>query len=79
MTQRLCEAIRERGGRSEGDVDGIVGEMFLSHRAKDGDDNLANVRKRLLEVYDDRAALLDLYGKVLAGKRVSDGSERPAL
>jgi hypothetical protein len=77
MTQRLCQAVVERGGTSARDVDAVCGELFLSRKARDADDNLANVRNRLLRGYDDVASLLELYGKVLAGRRAVDEESDP--
>src|SRR5439155_24874281 len=53
-------------------VDGLCEALFLTHTAKEGDDNLALVRNRLLKSEADLASLLELYGKLRAGKGVAD-------
>jgi hypothetical protein len=73
LTQRLCLAVAEDTTvRDIGGVDRLCGELFLSHRAQERDDNLLFVRERLLRSEADLAALLDLYGQVRKGKRVPD-------
>ena len=80
LTQRLCSALAERTGSQVGlstsDVDAICAELFLSSQAREKDDNLIFVRERMLRASSDDSAaadlagLLDLYGRVRAGKRV---------
>jgi WD40 repeat protein len=53
-------------------VDRLCAALFLTHTAKEGDDNLSLVRNRLLKSEADLASLLDLYGKLRAGKGVAD-------
>jgi hypothetical protein len=60
-------------------VDRHSEELFLSARAQERDDNLLFVRERLLRGGLDRAAVLDLYGKVRAGKRVADDETSPVV
>jgi hypothetical protein len=78
LTQRLCRAIAEANQntqhaiRNTHDVDQLCGELFLSHRARETDDNLALVRNRLLRSEVDLAGLLDLFNQVRKGKKVSD-------
>ena len=54
------------------EVDRLCAELFLASRAEQRDDNLLFVRERLLRSEADRAALLDLYRRVLTGRRVPD-------
>ncbi len=60
-------------------VDAAAAELFLSSRAQEKDDNLLFVRDRLLRSDVDRAALLDLYGQILAGRRVEPDDTNPLI
>ncbi len=78
LTQRLCRAIAEQPATgAASDVDRLCSELFLTHKAKEADDNLAFVRNRLLKSEADLAGLLDLYRKMRAGKRVPDDETNP--
>lgn len=80
LTQRLCQAVAEDA--SVVSVDGVdkhCEELYLSTRARERDDNLLFVRERILRNEADRAGLLDLYGKVREGKRVSDDETNTQL
>ena len=90
MTQRLCravaESLRETAGKSGGRrdeiedaarVDALCQQLFLTKAAQESDDNLAFARTRLLRGEEDRAALLDLYGQALRGRRVKDDETNP--
>ncbi len=71
LTQRLCRAVAEDSAiQSAGAVDRLCEALFLSHSAREKDDNLLFVRERLLRSEADQAALLDLYAQVRAGKRL---------
>lgn len=73
LTQRLCQAVAASGNVSSiSGVDELCGKLFLAPRAQEQDDNLLFVRERLLRSEADAASLLDLYGRVRAGKRVRD-------
>ncbi len=78
LTQRLC---REIAGDptvwSEADVDRVTTHLFLTHQASETDDNLAFVRNRLLRSEVDLTPLLDMYARVLTGKRVIDDETNP--
>ncbi|MBX7133085.1 MAG: AAA-like domain-containing protein [Fimbriimonadaceae bacterium] len=74
LTQRLCQAVCDSDSK---DVDRVCSDLFLTHSAKESDDNLAFVRNRLLKSEADLAALLDLYKKLRAGKRVPDNETNP--
>ena len=80
LTQRLCHAVAEDLGvaTAEG-VDRKCGELFLSIRARERDDNLLFVRERLLRSEVDLAGLLTLYGRVLRGKPVADDETNPLV
>jgi WD40 repeat protein len=72
LTQRLCLAVAaDPAVASAADLDRLCGELFLSPSAQEKDDNLLFVRERLLKSEAERAALLDLYGQVRAGKRIA--------
>lgn len=69
LTQRLCQAVLDSSSK---DVDQVCSELFLTHSAKESDDNLAFVRNRLLKSEADLSALLDLYRRMRSGKPVQD-------
>ena len=87
MTQRMCRAVAESMQKSDAPladefedmarVDALCQTLFLSRAAQETDDNLMFVRNRLLQSEADRAALLDLYGRIRAGKRVRDDETNP--
>ncbi|HLK61187.1 MAG TPA: AAA-like domain-containing protein [Chthonomonadaceae bacterium] len=85
LTQRLCQAVAEdaevQGEESiaNPDVDQLCEELFLSPQARERDDNLIFVRERLLRSEEDRASLLDLYGRVRAGQRVKNDETNPLV
>lgn len=73
LTQRLCWAVaQDESAVSTAAVDRICGDLFLSLRAREGDDNLLFVRERMLRSEVDTPGLLTLYSKVRAGKKVRD-------
>jgi hypothetical protein len=72
LTQRICRALAERPDVSGvAGVDQICEELFLAPGSRNRDDNLMFVRKQLFREAD-RAAILDLYGRVRRGGRVLD-------
>jgi WD40 repeat protein len=83
LTQRLCKAAawatiqNPKSKIQNSDVDRLCGDLFLSRRAQERDDNLLFVRDRLLRSDLDLAALLDLYSKVWRGRRVPDDEANP--
>jgi len=80
LTQRLCQAVADASPVSRtGDVDRICAELFLSHKARERDDNLLFVRERLLRSEVDTPALLTLYDKVRSGKKVVDDQTNPLV
>ena len=80
LTQRLCRAVAEDASTTDGTgVDRLCGELFLSTRARERDDNLLFVRERILRSEADLAGLLDLYQKVLKNKSVSDDRANPLI
>ncbi len=77
LTQRMCRVIADDPQvTSPADVDRICDELFLSHRARERDDNLLFVRERLLRSEVDLAALLDLYGRMWR-KPIRDDETNP--
>jgi hypothetical protein len=72
LTQRLCQAVAESGGSSARHVDEVCGDLFLSHRARERDDNLLFVRERLLRSEVDLGGLLGHYSKIRSGRHVPD-------
>ncbi len=80
LTQRFCQAVAENAAIvTPADVDGICDALFLSEKAREKNDNLIFVRERILRSESDRAALLDLYGKVWRGKREPDDPSNPLV
>jgi hypothetical protein len=79
LTQRLCQAVSKDIASTPAEVDRICKELFLSHRARERDDNLLFVRERMLRNEADLAALLLLYGKVCIGARVRDDETNPLV
>ncbi len=83
LTQRLCSAIVEAQYRIPNtehrtpSVDKLCADLFLTHTAKESDNNLTFVRDRLLKSDAEPAAVLDLYGQVRDGKRVADDDTNP--
>lgn len=79
LTQQLCQAVAEDPAVSgDAGVDRVCRTHFLSSQARERDDNLTFVRERLLRSEVDRAAVLDLYAKVLRGRRVPNDDADPA-
>ncbi len=83
LTQRLCQAALERleGVESSGGllpavalsaVNQACRVLFLDCAARRWDENLLFVRDVLLVGHSDPAALLDLYCRVLRGRRIPD-------
>jgi hypothetical protein len=80
LTQRLCKAIAEDPAVvSPAGVDRTCAALFLGHRAGESDDNLRFVRDRMLRNDADRAALLELYRRVLDGRDVPDDETNPLV
>ncbi len=77
LTQRLCQAVQNAKSKTRQEVDQVCSDLFLTHKAKESDDNLAFVRNRLLRSEADLAALLDLYRQMRAGKPVQDDETNP--
>jgi hypothetical protein len=73
LTQRLCQAVAaDQDVKGSREVDQLTGELFLSHRAWERDENLLFVRERLLRSEVDLADLLSLYERVHRKKKVRD-------
>jgi hypothetical protein len=80
LTQRFCQAVAEEAGSgATEEVDRLCQELFLSHQARERDDNLLFVRERLLRSEVDLAGLLTLYAKAWAHKRVPDDVTSPLV
>jgi AAA-like domain/PEGA domain len=80
LTQRLCQAVAEnREALKPSGVDRICRDLFLSHRARERDDNLLFVRERILHSEAETASLLTLYDKVRKGKKVRDEETNPLI
>jgi hypothetical protein len=79
LTQRLCRVVADSPALTKpADVDQVCGELFLSNRARERDDNLLFVRERLLHGEADLAGLLDLYGQVWR-RGVPDDETNPLI
>lgn len=80
LTQLLCQAVAKDGSVTDpGGVDRHCEELFLSPRARERDDNLQLVHKRMIGGTKDVAGLLDLYAKVHSRKRVRDDETNPLV
>lgn len=80
LTQRLCQAVAESGGRADiGNIDESIERMFVSKQAQAYDDNLIFVRERLLRSDADVTALLNLYARVRRRKKVADDDAQPLV
>ena len=79
LTQRLCQAIFEEHATTAADVDRVCNKLFLSHRARERDDNLLFVRERMLRNESDLAGLLLLYGKICVGAKIRDDETNPLV
>ena len=83
MTQRLCLTLAQESVKGEGSavtraqVDARCAKLFLTKAARDSDPNLAFVRSRLLRSDCDLAALLEMYRRIRAGKKVNDDETDP--
>jgi len=65
LTQRLCQEIASHPQVADArGIDQVCQGLFLSHRARERDDNLLFVRERLLRIEANRASLLDFYAQV---------------
>jgi WD40 repeat protein len=73
LTQRLCQAVAEDASVSnELGVDRLCRKLFLSEQARESEPNLVPLREYVLRSAPDRAGILDMYQKVLAGKKVAN-------
>ena len=89
LTQKLCRAVAEdKTVTNAGGVDRLCDDLFLSSRARESDDNLLFVSRRLLSSDSDvrqarpdyeRASLLDLYAQLRASQRVADDDANPLI
>jgi AAA-like domain/PDZ domain len=80
LTQRLCIAVAgDASVARAADVDRLCEELFLSHRARERDDNLLFVRERILRSEVDRAGLLDRCDQVRRGRKVRDDETSPLV
>lgn len=80
LTQRLCQAVAEdREAHDTAGVDRVCRDLFLSHRARERDDNLLFVRERILRSETDTASLLALYDKIRKGKKIRDEETNPLI
>jgi len=80
LTQRLCQAVAGDGDVVDVDrVDDVCDSAFLSHPAREQDDNLIFVRQRILRSDTEPADVLELYGRVLRGKVVHADETDPPI
>jgi len=85
LTQRLCRAVSEhlqtssRPGPHARIVDRLCAELFLSPSAREHDDNLLFVQKRLLEGGHDWVGVLHLYREIRHGRPLADDETNPAV
>jgi hypothetical protein len=80
LTQRLCQAVAENGSALDAKgVDRVCRDLFLSHSARERDDNLIFVRERVLHSEVDTTGLLVLYDKVRKAKKVRNEETNPLI
>nr|VFJ97091.1 MAG: AAA-like domain-containing protein [Candidatus Kentron sp. LFY] len=80
LSQRLCQAIAANATiTNAAGVDRACEELFLSSRARERDDNLLFVREQVLRTDTDHAALLTLYRRIHANKKVPDDETNPLI
>ena len=80
LTQVLCRAVAEDPAiRNPTGVDRQCEKLFLSPRAREKDDNLLFVSRRILSAEADRAGLLHLYETIRARKRTRDDETNPLV
>lgn len=86
LTQLLCSRLAEAPGADRAFVDRLVRETLLTPEARHREPNLADVERRLLEPDlapsnpdEQRAQVLDVYGRVLRGKVVRGDDENPLI
>ena len=80
LTQVLCRAVAEDPEiRNAAGVDRQCEKLFLSPRAREKDDNLLFVSRRILSGEVDRAGLLHLYETIRARKRTPDDETNPLV
>lgn len=73
LTQQLCKAIAENGPTGAArDVDRACQALFLSAGARRNDEHLLFIQERLLRTGGTLPAILELYGRLLSGRRVED-------
>ncbi len=77
LTQRFCRSAQGSGAKTKREIDKLCTDLFLTHTAKESDDNLAFVRNRLLKSDADLPALLDLYRQMREGGSVRDDETNP--
>jgi AAA-like domain len=80
LTQVLCRAVAEDPEvHNSAGVDRHCEKLFLSPRAREKDDNLLFVSRRVLSGDIDRAGLLHLYETIRARKRTRDDETNPLV
>ncbi|MFN0120984.1 MAG: tetratricopeptide repeat protein [Blastocatellia bacterium] len=81
LMQRLCHELAEdhTPDHNAQTVDRLCADLFLSHKARERDDNLLFVRERMLRGEDDLAGLLTLYEQTHRGKSVADDVTNPLI
>ncbi|MBI5708113.1 MAG: AAA-like domain-containing protein [Armatimonadetes bacterium] len=87
LTQLLCSQIVKAAQiHSANDVDRLVRDTFLTPEARHREPNFADVERRILDPdvpglsHDERRSqVLDLYGRMLKGRRVEGAEENPVV
>src|SRR5262249_32608603 len=80
LTQRFCQAVAENNETGDDEsIDRLCESLFLSHTARERDDNLIFVRERVLKSEVDLASLLQLYKRVKSGDRIRDDKANPLI
>ena len=80
LTQRLCQALAAEPQLNQPtDVDQLCGDLFLSSRAREQDDNLLFVRESLRRAGMNRLGLLQLYEQVRGRGTVPNDEANPLI
>lgn len=78
LTQRLCQAAVAAEITDARQIDRLCTDLFFGQSRHDRDDNLLFVQDRLLRTNSDLASLLDLYQRILSGRRCIEGASGPS-
>lgn len=87
LTQLVCsQIVGDQTVRTESGVDRLIHKLFLTPEARQRESNLADVERRILDPdlpglshEERRSQILDVYHRLLQGKRVESDDENPLM